>query len=126
MAAKPRARVQLRGETWRNLLLLRARHRPGITEEPQTGGALRIILPLPRPRWYFPPISWLIPLRARKIIELSGIGLTVWEWCDGNRTQEEIIELLAERYRLTFHEAQANVFSYFKLLTEKGILLMNV
>ena len=126
MAAKTRPRVQLRGESWRELLQQRPRHRPGLTEDPQPEGALNVTLPLPRPRWYFPPISWLIPLRERRIVGLTGIGLSVWEWCDGSRTLEEIIDLFALRHRLTFHEARASVFSYCKLLTEKGILLMTV
>lgn len=79
-----------------------------------------------RPRLLLPPLSWIIRPRLENRYELEGLGLEVWQLCDGNRRVEDIVDAFAQRRRLTFHESRVAVTSYLKILVEKGALAMAV
>ncbi len=66
-------------------------------------------MPLRRPGWMVPPLSWLMPFWSHRRIGLDAIGSTVLELCDGKRTIERIIEELRGRETLTLSEAQLAV-----------------
>jgi hypothetical protein len=119
------ADIQLRGDSWRAGLLVHPYHRKDITVEITAQGNLMISAKFDSPKWYKPPASWFVNLNLNKQYELSGLSMQLWEWCDGVKTMEEIIDLFALKYQYTFHEARVSVISYLKKLTEKGILLIS-
>lgn len=114
--------IQLRGDSWKAGLLVRPRHRKDITEEFTADGSLVVSADFDAPKWYKPPVNWFINLNLHKRYEISDLSLQIWEWCDGEKSLEEIIDLFALKYQYTFHEARVSVISYLKKLTEKGIL----
>ncbi len=116
--------IQLRGDTWRAGLLVHPHHRKDIFVETTSQGTLLISALFDPPKWYKPPVTWIINLNLNKKYELSGLSMQVWEWCDGKNSMEQIIDLFAQKYQYTFHEARVSVISYLKKLADKGILLV--
>jgi len=89
-------------------------------------GEVAIAVPMKRPRWLVPPLSWLVPLRPSRTVRLDNLGAQVWELCDGGRTVEEIVDEFARRHRLTFHEARVAVTGYLSQLVRRGVLAMAI
>ncbi|MFW6133137.1 MAG: PqqD family protein [Planctomycetota bacterium] len=91
---------------------------------PLRGGGCRVEVPLNRPRWLIPPLSWVLPFSSRRRVELDVPGREVMGLCDGRRTVEEIIEKFASNHKLTFREAQLSVTTFIKQLTQRGLVVI--
>ena len=72
------------------------------------GGAM-VDVPMKRPRWLVPPISWVLPFSSHRRVALDAVGADVLAMCDGQSTAENIIETFAARNKLSFREAQLPV-----------------
>ncbi len=83
-----------------------------------------IVVPTRHNRRFIPPISWVVRPPKIRTIALDSIGVMVWEMCDGSHTVETVIERVAERYRLTFHEGRVSVVAFFRGLLERGAIVM--
>jgi len=92
--------------------------------DPESG--VTILIKRQRPRWFVPPVSWIVPFRAERKITLDRIGSRVWGLCDGSRTVETIIDTFAQWYGLSFHEARAAVTGYLKSLVQRGVLAIGI
>jgi hypothetical protein len=88
------------------------------------GDGLLVSVPIPRPRWLVPPISWILPFSDHRRVELDGPGKTVLELCDGQRTVEEVVESFAQRHKLSFRESQLAVTKFFRELVQRGIMVI--
>ena len=86
------------------------------------GDGLLVTVPLRRPKWLVPPISWLIPFSGVRRIQLDAPGRAVLELCDGNRNVEQIVESFAEAHRLSFREGQLAVTQFLRELVRRGIV----
>ncbi len=86
-----------------------------------TGGAIASI-PLRRPRYLVPPLSWILPYSSHRRVELDELGMRFLDLCDGVHTIEEIIENFARMHRLSFREAQISVQHFSKQLVERGVI----
>ncbi len=89
------------------------------------GGSLASV-PIPRPRWLVPPISWVLPFSSQRRVQLDDPGTEVLELCDGKRTVEEIIETFAQGNKLSFREAQLAVTQFLRELMNRGIVAIVV
>ncbi len=77
--------------------------------------------------WYLKgPARLVFRIPERKTHALDSIGSTVWRWCDGRRTVEEVVDLFAEQYELTFHESRVLAADYLGQLTRRGIIVLVV
>ena len=85
-------------------------------------GSVLAEVPLNRPSWLVPPISWLMPYSSHRRVELDALGAAVLEMCDGRRRVEAIIETFADRNKLTFREAQLAVTQFLQQLTHRGLV----
>jgi len=81
------------------------------------------IKPIP---FLFAPFSWLIRPRRERRFRLEALGSRVWHLCDGERTVEEIVDIFAIQFGLTFHEARVAVTRYMKTLVQHGALAVAV
>jgi len=90
-----------------------------IKERPD--GTCLVEVPLRRPRWLVPPISWVLPFSSRRRLELDRLGSSVLSLCDG-RTVEEIIEKFAADHKLSFRESQLSVTKFLELLSQRGVV----
>lgn len=91
------------------------------TERTPDGQAL-VLVPIRRPRFIVPPISWIIPFSSRRRIQLDKLGAAVLELCDGRRTVERIIETFAADRKLTYREAQLPVTQFLQSLAQRGVI----
>jgi hypothetical protein len=96
------------------------------TEEPEQGDFLPVSVRVDRPWWLVPPISWVLPVRTRRTIKLDGIGRFVWQWCDGKRPVETLVEEVADREELSFHEARIAVTRFLEELVRRGLIVLVV
>jgi hypothetical protein len=88
-------------------------------------GTTLVSVPVRRPSWMAPPLSWILPFSSQKRVELDSLGAEVLDACDG-RTVERIIEEFADRHRLSFREAQLAVTMFLKKLAERGLVVYGV
>jgi hypothetical protein len=91
-----------------------------VDEKPGGGALVRV--PLNRPRWLVPPISWLLPFSRERKIELDPVGRGVLAMCNGRKNVERIIEEFAQANKLSFREAQLSVTKFLRQMTERGII----
>jgi hypothetical protein len=85
------------------------------------GSALASV-PLRRPRFLVPPLSWILPFSSERRVQLDKMGMALLSLCDGRRTVEAVIEKFAEDHRLTFRESQLSVMQFLRQLTDRGIV----
>jgi len=87
------------------------------------GGAL-VKIPMRRPNWLIPPLSWIIPFSSHRQVRLDAVGLGVFNLCDGKKTVERIIEEFAKTNKLSFREGQLPVTQFLRQMTERGIIVI--
>ena len=92
--------------------------------ERRRGGGLMATIPLRRPGYMVPPISWILPFSSRRRVELDAVGAVVLDMCDGRRTVETIIEKFAADHKLSFRESQISVTQFLQLLTQRGLVVI--
>ena len=81
-------------------------------------------IPLNRPRWLVPPISWILPFSSRRRVRLDSVGAGVLNRCDGKNTIEKIIEDFAAENKLSFREAQLPVTQFLQQMTQRGMVVL--
>ena len=85
------------------------------------GGALAVV-PMRRPRFLVPPLSWILPYSSHRRVELDAVGACVLRKCDGKHSVEAIIEEFATEHKLSFREAQLPVIEFLQQLTQRGLI----
>jgi hypothetical protein len=115
------APLTLRQVSWRPLLRAVPHRNVAAEAEPQADGSVRITVPLRRPWWAVPPISWILQPSSTRKVQLDTLGAQLWAWCDG-RTVEEMVDAFAARFHFTFHEARVAVTGLLKSLVQRGVL----
>ena len=88
----------------------------------QSDGGTIVQVPMNRPGWLVPPLSWLLPFSNHRRVRLDAIGTQVLQMCDGASTVETIIELFAIKNKLSFREAQLPVTQFLQQMTERGVV----
>ncbi len=77
-------------------------------------------------RRLLPPLSWIVPFRKERATHLDCLGSQVWSLCDGRHTVEEVVDAIATRHRLTFHESRVAVTNYLRTLIQRGVLAVEM
>jgi hypothetical protein len=85
-------------------------------------GSALVSIPIPRPKFLVPPLSWILPFSPHRRVELEPVGAGVLRMCDGRRTVEAIIEEFAADHKLSFREAQLSVAQFLRQLTQRGLI----
>ena len=91
-----------------------------ITSRPD--GSALVSIPIPRPKFLVPPLSWILPFSPHRRVELEPVGAGVLRMCDGRRTVEAIIEEFAADHKLSFREAQLSITQFLRQLTQRGLI----
>ena len=92
--------------------------------EENADGTLLLTIPLRRPLWLVPPLSWVLPFGGSRRVELDELGACVLNLCDGHNTVERIITQFSAEHKLSFREAQVAVTQFLKMLTQRGIVVI--
>jgi hypothetical protein len=95
-----------------------------MTLTPHPNGAVVAAVPMKRPKYLVPPISWVLPFSPVRKVELDRLGASVLAMCDGRCTVEKIIEKFAAGHKLTFREAQLSVTQFLRQLTQRGLVVI--
>ncbi len=90
----------------------------------RAGEGAVVSVPVRRPRWLIPPVSWVLPWSTHRRVELDGAGTAVLELCDGRRNVEEVIEIFAREHKLGFRESQLAVTQFLRELLRRGIIAL--
>jgi len=113
--------------TWRPMLASTLYRNLKVVEERQPDGRTRHLkIPVRRPDYLVPPISWVVRPPDHRTLVLDPVGTDLWDWCDGRRTVEEVIELFARKHNLTFHEGRVSATAYLKELVKRGALAVAI
>ena len=83
-----------------------------------------VSVPVRRPGWLVPPISWILPWRPMRRVQLDEAGTAVLALCDGQRNVEQVIESFAQEHKLSFRESQLAVTQFLRDLLRRGIVAM--
>ena len=85
---------------------------------------MRVSVRKKRPRWLVFPLTLIIRLRLKTNIKLDRLGTNILDFCDGQKTVENIIDAFCNEYALTFHEGRVSVTKYLRELIHRGILVI--
>ena len=107
---------------WRTMLMACPVRNVAAETDPAPDGGLWITVRKARAPWHRAPWKWIVPGGDRRRIVLDSLGREVWDLCDGERTVEHIVDEMARRYRLSFHEARTAVTELLKELVRRGAL----
>ena len=83
-----------------------------------------VSVPVRRPKWLIPPISWVLPWSGHRRVQLDGAGTAVLALCDGQRNVEQVIETFAQEHKLSFRESQLAVTQFLRELLQRGIVAL--
>jgi len=118
---KPTAK---RSASWRILMGSIPMRNEAAKEERHEDKSVRLVVELEKPLWYVPPVTWWMKEKPHHGWELGRLGSEVWDWCDDQRSVEQIIDLFNAQHGLRFHEGRVAVAQYLKMLAERRLLLL--
>lgn len=90
----------------------------------RSDGSALASVPIPRPKFLVPPLSWILPFSPYRRVDLEPVGAGVLKMCDGRRTVEAIIEDFATGHKLSFREAQLAVTQFLRQLMRRGLVVI--
>ncbi len=92
--------------------------------QPRSDGSMLVSIPIARPKFLVPPLSWILPFSPYRRVELEPVGSGVLGMCDGRRTVEAIIEKFAADHKLSFRESQLAVTQFLRQLMQRGLVVI--
>ncbi len=64
--------------------------------------------------------------RNEKKYRLEGLGLQLYDMLDGKKNIENLIDMMIEKYKLSFFEARALIIQYLHTLIKRGLVVIAV
>lgn len=97
---------------------------PSVRVEPRSDGGLALYVPFNS--------SAFVERLSRRLgggtgearVELDEMGAFVWEMCDARTTVREMIDRLAEHYRISRKDAEASLTDFLKSLTRRRLIAL--
>ena len=90
------------------------------------GGTITLVIPFHAPDWIRRLAGRVGSGEGERTVELDEIGSFVWGMCDGKTAVREMIQRLADRYKLNRKEAEAAVTAFLRTLATKGLVMIVV
>ena len=72
--------------------------------------------------WKTRILSKVFYIPLERTITLDSVGTDVWKMCDGDTSVADMIQGLAQRYKLDRKEAEVSLLSYLKTLGQKNFV----
>jgi hypothetical protein len=89
-------------------------------------GDITLVIPYQAPAW-IQRLSRSVGAGAgERTIALDEVGSFVWRMCDGRTSVREMIERLADRYKLNRKESAASLTAFVRTLAAKGLVTLVV
>ena len=95
-----------------------------MTLDRRPDGTALASVPIRRPKYLIPPLSWLLPYSSHRRVELDVVGAEVLDLCDGTSTIEKIVDRFSIIHKLSFRESQLAVGQFLRQLSQRGILVV--
>ena len=67
-------------------------------------------------------LGFLFYVPETRPLVLDEVGTRVWQLCDGERTVEEIVQVLSDQYILDRHEVELSLTAYMRTLGRRGMI----
>lgn len=109
-------------EGWARMLRARPVRNSAARVESDSASGVCLRVTTRRPRFWVPPLSWIVALRPARTVVLDRLGAQLWRLCDGTRTVEDVVDRFRDLHGLSFHEARVAVTQYIRWLTRRGVL----
>lgn len=109
---------------WRRVVRSRVLFNQKAHAEIGSEGLVRISVPLRRPSFLVPPISWFIKPRDRKTLQLDSLGSEIYSFVRTEGCVGGIVDRFAMKHGLTFHESRVSVTQFINLLVENGVCVV--
>jgi len=96
--------------------------------EKDDAGNVTITVPWQR-NWKMTLIGLLMltpPAKRKRVVALDEVGSEVYSLCDGRRTMKSIVDIFADRYKLSRKEAVLSITAYLNQLAQRGIVAFMV
>ena len=96
--------------------------------ETDDAGLVRVSIPWRQSRLVsFLAAVMMVPRgKRRRGVQLDEVGSFVFGLCDGKQTVKTIVDIFAERYKLSRKEAAVAIVSYLGQLAKRGIIALVV
>lgn len=75
-------------------------------------------------KWWGRPLKWIFKLTDQRKVELDPLGTEVFRLCDGQRNVEEIVDIVKDKYNLSFFEGRALVLSFLQMLMKRNLMFV--
>ena len=75
-------------------------------------------------KWWSRPLKRLFKLTDQRKVDLDPLGTEVVRLCDGQRKLEDIVDIIKDRYNLSFFEARALVLSFLQSLMKRNLMFV--
>lgn len=75
-----------------------------------------------REDWVGQAMEWLFMVPPKRKVELDDVGSTVWEACDGENTVNDIVEIVADEYKLSRREVEMSLTKYLRTLGQRKMV----
>jgi len=121
---RPQSKADLKREIAASKLLASVPHVNAKAEVKTVREGVIVSVPVRRPNWLIPPISWVLPWSSHRRVQLDEAGTAVLALCDGQRNVEQVIETFAQEHKLSFRESQLAVTQFLRELLRRGIVAM--
>jgi len=96
-----------------------------VEETPGNAGGVELTVPMAGAVWRG-LLGTVLPISKERRIALDALGRETLEWCDGRTTFREMIDRHRRQHQLSFFESRALLLGFFKLMMQRGVLLMRV
>jgi hypothetical protein len=71
-------------------------------------------------------LSKIFIMPEKRVLVLDSIGSEVWLLCDGKNKVADIIKRFTAKHRISAYEAELSLLEFFKMLTKRGLLGLEV
>ncbi len=61
-------------------------------------------------------------LKHDEAFEINAVGADIWELCDGNSTEKEITEAIAQKYNISYEVAKKDVAEFLTEVRNLGLI----
>jgi hypothetical protein len=109
---------------WHDFLLLVPMRNRAARIEDEEDGSFAVTVSVKKPWWFIPPVKWIVPMGAKRVVKLDPLGKMIWNACDDKQRVEDLVDMIAASEGLTFHEARVAVTQHLRELVRRGVLVL--
>jgi hypothetical protein len=114
-------------DSWERMLNTRViRNRAILSVERRPDGALDVRIPLKSRWWNRPTFKWVFPFREERTVRLDSLGAVVFGMVESEPLVEEVVDRIAVRENLSFHESRLAVSQYIRRLAVEGLVVLQI